>query len=371
MIANRGEIVSRIARTARRHGHRHGRRVLRARSQRGPRRRRRRRRRPRRRGAGRVVPARRRDHRAPRSTPAATRCIPATASSPRTPAFAAGGDRRRADLGRPDARRRSRLLGDKVAAKRVAIEAGVPTTPIIEVDADLDPAVARLPAARQGRRRRRRARHADRALSRASSTSAIGAASREAQSAFGDGTVFLEPYIEGGRHVEVQIMGDAHGNVVHFGERECSIQRRNQKIVEEAPSPGITDEVRAILHDGALALARACRLPERRHGRVHGGRSGGRLTDDLLPRGQHAAAGRAPRHRAGHAARSGRAPVARRGRRAAGHRAGRDRVVGHAIEVRLVAEDPARRLAAVDRRGRGVGARLATATTRRSAPAAS
>ena len=75
-------------------------------------------------------------------------------------------------------------------------------------------------------------------------------------SAFGDGTVFIEPFIERGRHVEVQILGDQHGNVVHLGDRECSIQRRNQKIVEEAPSPGISDDVRATLHDGALALAR-------------------------------------------------------------------------------------------------------------------
>jgi propionyl-CoA carboxylase alpha chain len=85
---------------------------------------------------------------------------------------------------------------------------------------------------------------------------AIESASREAASAFGDGTVFVEPYLERGRHIEVQIMGDAHGNVVHFHERECSIQRRNQKVLEEAPSPGITDELRTKLHAGALALAR-------------------------------------------------------------------------------------------------------------------
>ncbi len=69
---------------------------------------------------------------------------------------------------------------------------------------------------------------------------AIEASSREALSAFGDGTVFVEPYIERGRHVEVQIMGDMHGNVVHLGERECSIQRRNQKVIEESPSAGIS-----------------------------------------------------------------------------------------------------------------------------------
>jgi propionyl-CoA carboxylase alpha chain len=85
---------------------------------------------------------------------------------------------------------------------------------------------------------------------------AVAAASREAAAAFGDGTVFVEPYLERGRHVEVQIVGDRHGSVVHLGERECSIQRRNQKIVEESPSPGITDDVRAALCDGAIALAR-------------------------------------------------------------------------------------------------------------------
>src|SRR5690606_10963144 len=85
---------------------------------------------------------------------------------------------------------------------------------------------------------------------------AVVAASREAESAFGDGTVFVEPFIERGRHVEVQIVGDAHGNVIHLGERECSIQRRNQKVLEESPSAGITPETRNALCDGALALAR-------------------------------------------------------------------------------------------------------------------
>ena len=68
--------------------------------------------------------------------------------------------------------------------------------------------------------------------------------------------MFIEPYIEHGHHIEVQIMGDRHGNVVHFGERECSIQRRNQKIIEETPSPSISDETREALWAGALALAR-------------------------------------------------------------------------------------------------------------------
>jgi propionyl-CoA carboxylase alpha chain len=147
------------------------------------------------------------------------------------------------------------LLGDKVAAKRLAIDAGVPTTPIVEVTADLDHTSLHSPllvkaAAGGGGRGMRIVREP------AELDSAIGAASREAQSAFGDGTVFLEAYIEHGRHVEVQIMGDMHGTIVHFGERECSIQRRNQKVVQEAPSPGITDDVRTQLQAGALALAK-------------------------------------------------------------------------------------------------------------------
>ncbi|MEJ7799068.1 MAG: biotin carboxylase N-terminal domain-containing protein [Ilumatobacter sp.] len=148
-----------------------------------------------------------------------------------------------------------RLLGDKVAAKRAAVEAGVPTSRIVEVTPGSVPEGLEMPvlvkaAAGGGGRGMRVVHH------QADLAGEIEAASREAASAFGDGTVFIEPYIERGRHVEVQILGDAHGNVVHLGERECSIQRRNQKIVEEAPSPGITDEIRQQLHDGALALAR-------------------------------------------------------------------------------------------------------------------
>ena len=148
------------------------------------------------------------------------------------------------------------LLGDKVAAKRAALEAGVPTTSMIEVrdgrvvdGAVTYPALVKA-AAGGGGRGMRVVRSADEL------DDAVAAASREALSAFGDGTVFIEPYLERGRHVEVQIMADRYGNVVHLGERECSIQRRNQKIVEESPSAGITPETRAALCDGAVALAR-------------------------------------------------------------------------------------------------------------------
>lgn len=148
-----------------------------------------------------------------------------------------------------------RLLGDKVAAKQAAIEAGVPTTSIIEVEGTDVPSDVPMPAlvkaaAGGGGRGMRIVRDA------AELADAVAAASREAESAFGDGTVFIEPYLERGRHVEVQILGDSHGDVVHLGERECSIQRRNQKVVEESPSAGISDEQRRTLCEGALALAR-------------------------------------------------------------------------------------------------------------------
>ena len=85
---------------------------------------------------------------------------------------------------------------------------------------------------------------------------ALASARREAASAFGDDTVFLEPYVEAPRHVEVQVFADAHGNVVHLFERECSIQRRYQKIVEEAPSPALDDALRARMGEAAVRLAR-------------------------------------------------------------------------------------------------------------------
>ncbi len=148
------------------------------------------------------------------------------------------------------------LLGDKVAAKRVAVEAGVPTTPVIAVDAGSRSRVAELSSARQSERRRWRARHADRAFSRASCTirSPRRPGRRRRRSATRPSSW--------SRSSKVAVTSRSRswatrfGHVIHFGERDCSIQRRNQKIVEESPSPGITDEVRATLQQGALALAR-------------------------------------------------------------------------------------------------------------------
>lgn len=156
------------------------------------------------------------------------------------------------------------LLGDKVAAKQAAVRAGVPTTGAVVVDpasvgdarsSDGLPGELPLPAmvkaaAGGGGRGMRIVRD------RSEFAEVVASASREALAAFGDGTVFVEPLIEGGRHVEVQILADSQGNVVHLGERDCSIQRRHQKVIEETPSPGIDETTRRALCDGAVALAR-------------------------------------------------------------------------------------------------------------------
>src|SRR5215211_2871270 len=85
----------------------------------------------------------------------------------------------------------------------------------------------------------------------------IASAEREAKAAFGDGTVFVERYVEGGRHVEIQVFADTHGNVVSLFERDCSLQRRHQKIIEESPSPAVDRSTRTRMSDAAIAAARA------------------------------------------------------------------------------------------------------------------
>jgi propionyl-CoA carboxylase alpha chain len=88
-------------------------------------------------------------------------------------------------------------------------------------------------------------------------SAAVSSARREAEAAFSDGTVFLERLVTGGRHVEVQVIGDTHGGLLHLFERECSVQRRHQKVLEESPSPGISDSVREAMYSAALAAAKA------------------------------------------------------------------------------------------------------------------
>jgi propionyl-CoA carboxylase alpha chain len=147
-------------------------------------------------------------------------------------------------------------MGDKLAAKALALEVGVPTLPGAE-----DPAHAAdvgypllVKAAAGGGGKGMRIVHAPAQLA-----SAVAAARREAASGFGDDRVFVERYVARCRHVEIQILGDGHGGLVHLGERECSIQRRHQKIVEECPSPRATAALREAMGEAALRLARALR----------------------------------------------------------------------------------------------------------------
>jgi len=143
-----------------------------------------------------------------------------------------------------------RAGGDKLEAKRIALESGVPVVPTGHADEIGFPLVVKAAAGGGGRGMRivRAAAELD---------DALRAAQREAKAAFGDDRVFCERYVERPHHVEIQLLGDEHGNVVALGERECSIQRRHQKVLEESPSPALDDELRRRMTDAAVALARA------------------------------------------------------------------------------------------------------------------
>ncbi|MFN9945533.1 MAG: acetyl-CoA carboxylase biotin carboxylase subunit [Planctomycetota bacterium] len=152
--------------------------------------------------------------------------------------------------------------GDKVAAKRLAKEAGVPTVPGSDGPIENEQEallIARkigfpvlIKAAAGGGGRGMRVAHNEPSL-----VTGYHAARSEAEKAFKDSTVYLEKYIEKPRHVEIQIMADQHGNVVHLGERDCSLQRRHQKLVEESPCPVLDEKTRAAMGEAAVRLAKA------------------------------------------------------------------------------------------------------------------
>ncbi len=153
-------------------------------------------------------------------------------------------------------------MGSKIEAKQRAVAAGVPIVPGYNGEDQSDEVLVReglrvgfpllVKASAGGGGKGMRAVYAEGDL-----LSSLHAARREAQAAFGDGALMIERYIQRPRHIEVQILGDQHGNVVHLFERECSIQRRHQKIIEEAPSPALTPEMRAQMGAAAVALTKS------------------------------------------------------------------------------------------------------------------
>jgi len=154
-----------------------------------------------------------------------------------------------------------RTMGDKLAARATVAKAGVPLVPGTEPGLDDDQILEAakgvgfplmVKAAAGGGGKGMRAVYEESEL-----PTALQSARREAQSAFGDGTVYIEKLIRGARHIEFQILADMHGNTVHLGERECSIQRRHQKLVEEAPSPFMDKELRQKMGDMSVKAAEA------------------------------------------------------------------------------------------------------------------
>ncbi|MGK5499560.1 biotin carboxylase N-terminal domain-containing protein [Streptomyces sp. URMC 125] len=155
------------------------------------------------------------------------------------------------------------LMGDKIRAKETVRAAGVPVVPGSSgsslTDAELAAAALEIgmpvllkPSAGGGGKGMRLVRD------EAALADEIAAARREARGAFGDDTLLVERWIDGPRHIEIQVLADGHGTVVHLGERECSLQRRHQKIIEEAPSPLLDEATRAAMGEAAVRAARSC-----------------------------------------------------------------------------------------------------------------
>lgn len=154
------------------------------------------------------------------------------------------------------------LLGDKVACKQLAMQHKVPTSPGSKGEIEEESEAIKIAkqigypvivkAAAGGGGRGMRVAHNDMAL-----RNAIRSARTEAENAFGDPKVYVEKFIEKARHVEVQIIGDQHGNIVHLFERDCTMQRRHQKLIEEAPCPILTEDERENLCKGAVRLCKA------------------------------------------------------------------------------------------------------------------
>ena len=167
-----------------------------------------------------------------------------------------------------------RVMGDKQTARDTAVAAGVPIVPgapagtdeeLIEAAKSIGfPLLVKATAGGGGKGMRPVYKSVD-------LPDALAAARREAAAAFGNDQVYLERLIENGRHIEIQILADMHGNVIHLGERECSLQRRHQKVIEESPSFVVDEELRQRMGAIGVAAAKAVRLRQRGHHRIPAG----------------------------------------------------------------------------------------------------
>lgn len=155
------------------------------------------------------------------------------------------------------------MMGDKIAAKNTVAAAGVPVVPgrhdedmsdaaIVEAVSEIGCPVILKPSAGGGGKGMRVIRE------EAELSGALASVRREALAAFGDDRLLVERFVERPRHIEIQVLADQHGDVIHLGERECSLQRRHQKVIEEAPSPFLTPEGRERMGAAAVAAARSC-----------------------------------------------------------------------------------------------------------------
>ncbi|MFB7252909.1 acetyl-CoA carboxylase biotin carboxylase subunit [Streptomyces nojiriensis] len=237
------------------------------------------------------------------------------------------------------------LMGDKIRAKETVKAAGVPVVPGSSgsglTDAELVAAAAEIgmpvllkPSAGGGGKGMRLVR--DEAVL----AEEIAAARREARSSFGDDTLLVERWVDRPRHIEIQVLADAHGNVVHLGERECSLQRRHQKVIEEAPSVLLDEKTRAAMGAAAVDAARSC------------GYVGAGTVEFIVPGGDPSSyyfMEMNTRLQVEHPVTeliTGLDLVEQQIRVAAGARLGFDQsevtLTGHAIEARVCAEDPAR-----------------------------
>ncbi len=248
-------------------------------------------------------------------------------------------------------------MGDKIESKKLAQAAGVNVVPgylgdiattdeAVKIAEDIGyPVMMKASAGGGGKGMRL-------AWSEKDVREGFEATKREGLNSFGDDRVFIEKFIEQPRHIEIQVLGDQHGNILYLGERECSIQRRHQKVVEEAPSPFVTPEMRKAMGEQAVALARAVGYYSA--GTVELIVSGADTTRQelLLPRNEHPAAGRASGDRGSHRPGPRRADDPRRGGREAEAQAGRCEARRLGGRDARLCRGPVPRLPAVDRPSR-------------------